>query len=143
MAQSVRGKFYYEYGWASGEEWNIDEDDNKPWNLHLRPSVLLKTPAIKYLACLWSLISQSSRHVAASNIQQSVPCQLYAMISRRYSEASGHNENPLFTLFILLRLGYFCLSLSHHLYWPDILSLLFLISVSIKLMINPVKCSNG
>lgn len=40
-------KVYFEDGWASGKNWNIDEDDNKLWTLYLRPSVLLKTPAIK------------------------------------------------------------------------------------------------
>lgn len=48
---------WYEDGWASGKNWNIDEDDNKPWNLYLRPSVLLKTPALKYRACAWSLFA--------------------------------------------------------------------------------------
>ncbi len=49
---------WYEDGWASGKNWNIDEDDNKPWNFYLRPSVLLKTPALKYRACAWSLFAE-------------------------------------------------------------------------------------
>lgn len=44
-------RVYFEEGWASGNNWNIDEDDNKPWNLYIRPSVLLKIPALKYRAC--------------------------------------------------------------------------------------------
>lgn len=38
---------YYEDGWASGNKWEIESDDNKPWNLYLRPSVVLKSPALK------------------------------------------------------------------------------------------------
>lgn len=49
---------YYDDGWASGSNWNIDEDDNKPSNLYLRPSVVLKTPAIKYRASSWSLLAE-------------------------------------------------------------------------------------
>lgn len=49
---------YFEEGWASGKNWNIDEDDNKPWNFYLRPSILLKTPAWKYRACAWSLFAE-------------------------------------------------------------------------------------
>lgn len=37
---------YYEDGYASGPNWAIDGDDNKPWNLYLRPSVILKTPPL-------------------------------------------------------------------------------------------------
>jgi len=51
-------KIYYEDGWASGSNWNIDDDDNKPSNFYLRPSVLLKTPAWKYRACAWSLFAE-------------------------------------------------------------------------------------
>lgn len=51
-------KVWYEDGWASGKNWNIDEDDNKPWNFYLRPSVLLKTPALKYRACAWSIFAE-------------------------------------------------------------------------------------
>ena len=52
-------KVYYEDGWASGSNWNIDDDDNKPSNFYLRPSVLLKTPAWKYRACAWSIFTES------------------------------------------------------------------------------------
>ena len=51
-------KVYYEDGWASGSNWNIDDDDNKPSNFYLRPSVLLKTPAWKYRACAWSIFAE-------------------------------------------------------------------------------------
>lgn len=37
---------YYEDGHASGPNWAIDDDDNKPWNLYLQPSVVLKTPPL-------------------------------------------------------------------------------------------------
>lgn len=38
---------YFEEGYASGKNWDIESEDNKPWNLYLRPSIILKTPAIK------------------------------------------------------------------------------------------------
>lgn len=40
-------KVYFEEGYASGKDWDIESDDNKPWNLYLRPSIILKTPSIK------------------------------------------------------------------------------------------------
>lgn len=40
-------KVYFEEGFASGNNWQIDSDDTKPWNIFLRPSVILKTPALK------------------------------------------------------------------------------------------------
>lgn len=49
---------YYEDGWASGPDWNIDSDDNKPSNLYLRPSVVLKSPGIRYRATRWSLYAE-------------------------------------------------------------------------------------
>lgn len=51
-------KVYFEEGWASGRNWNIDEDDNKPWNFYLRPSLLLKSPALKFRACEWSVFAE-------------------------------------------------------------------------------------
>lgn len=39
-------KNWYEDGKASGSDWSIDDGDNKPGNLYLRPSVILKSPAI-------------------------------------------------------------------------------------------------
>ena len=48
-------KVYFEEGWASGKNWSIDDDYNKPWNVYIRPSVILRTPSIKYRACSWSL----------------------------------------------------------------------------------------
>lgn len=38
---------WYEDGWAAEKDWEIESDDNKPHNLYLRPSVVLKTPALK------------------------------------------------------------------------------------------------
>lgn len=49
---------YFEDGRASGSNWMIDGDYNKPWNLYLRPSILLKTPALRYRACSWSLFAE-------------------------------------------------------------------------------------
>ena len=42
-------KVYFEEGRAYGDDWEVDWDDdnNKPENFYLRPSLLLKTPAIK------------------------------------------------------------------------------------------------
>lgn len=39
---------YYEDGWAAGKDWEVESDDNKPSNFYLRPSVVLKSPAIKF-----------------------------------------------------------------------------------------------
>ncbi len=39
-------KVYFEEGYASGKDWSIDSDDTQPNNLYLRPSLVLKTPAI-------------------------------------------------------------------------------------------------
>ena len=49
---------YYDDGWASGKDWNIDDDDNRPSNLYLRPSVVLESPAIRYRASSWSLFAE-------------------------------------------------------------------------------------
>lgn len=38
---------WYEDGWAAEKDWEIESGDNKPYNLYLRPSVVLKTPALK------------------------------------------------------------------------------------------------
>lgn len=38
---------WYENGWAAEKDWEIESDDNKPYNLYLRPSLILKTPALK------------------------------------------------------------------------------------------------
>ena len=42
-------KVYFEEGRAHGEDWEVDWDDdnNTPENFYLRPSLILKTPAIK------------------------------------------------------------------------------------------------
>lgn len=49
---------YFDDGWASGSNWNIDDDDNKPSNLYLKPSVVLKTPALTCRASSWSLFAE-------------------------------------------------------------------------------------
>lgn len=38
---------YYENGWASGYDWQISDEDNKPCNFYLHPSIVLKSPGIK------------------------------------------------------------------------------------------------
>lgn len=38
---------YYVDGYASGNNWHIASDDEKPWNMYIRPSIILKTPALK------------------------------------------------------------------------------------------------
>lgn len=40
-------KVYFEDGLASGKNWRIESDDNSPWNIYLRPSVILKSPALR------------------------------------------------------------------------------------------------
>lgn len=37
---------YMEEGWASGNNWEIESDDNKPYNVYLRPSLMLMTPTV-------------------------------------------------------------------------------------------------
>lgn len=49
---------WYDDGWASGSNWNIDEDDNNPMNFYLRPSVYFKTPDLNIRACAWSLFAE-------------------------------------------------------------------------------------
>lgn len=49
---------YCEDGWASGSDWNIGEDDSKPSNLYLRPSVVLKSPGIRCKETIWSLYAE-------------------------------------------------------------------------------------
>ena len=38
---------YYVDGGASGNDWDIDSDYNKPSNLYLRPTLVLKSPALR------------------------------------------------------------------------------------------------
>lgn len=40
-------KVISEEGYASGHGWHIDSDDERPSNLFIRPSLVLKTPGIK------------------------------------------------------------------------------------------------
>lgn len=51
---------YFDDGWASGKGWHIDDDDNKPSNLYLRPSLILKTPSVRIKATHWSLYAEPS-----------------------------------------------------------------------------------
>lgn len=38
---------YYSDGYASGNDWHISSDCEKPSNVYLRPSIVLKSPAVK------------------------------------------------------------------------------------------------
>ena len=49
---------WYEDGWASGNNWNIESDDNKPSNFYLRPSVVLKSPSVRFKQTRWSLYAE-------------------------------------------------------------------------------------
>lgn len=49
---------YYVDGWASGSNWSISSDYEKPENYYIRPSVILKSPAINYRASSWSLFAE-------------------------------------------------------------------------------------
>ncbi len=49
---------YYDEGRASGPHWSVDDDDNRPSNYYLRPSVVLKTPGLRYRAATWSLYGE-------------------------------------------------------------------------------------
>ncbi len=49
---------YYEFGWASGVDWWITDEDNKPSGIYLRPSAVIKSPGLKYRATTWSLYAE-------------------------------------------------------------------------------------
>lgn len=49
---------YYENGYASGANWSIDDDDNKPWNIYLRPSLVLKSPSFRIKQVCLSLYAE-------------------------------------------------------------------------------------
>ena len=51
-------KNYYDYGLASGPDWNIDDDDNRPSNLYLRPSVVLHSPSLRIGQTRWALYAE-------------------------------------------------------------------------------------
>ena len=75
---------YYEEGWASDKNWNIDDDDNKPWNFYIRPSVLLKTPALKYRACEWSIFAEPG-------VMLNIPYQRVCIESRHNGSATEYD----------------------------------------------------
>lgn len=49
---------WYDDGWASGTRWHIDDDDNKPSNLYLRPSVVVTSPALKWRQAYLSIYAE-------------------------------------------------------------------------------------
>lgn len=48
-------KNYYADGMAGGPGWSIDNDDDRPSNLYLRPSLILKTPPLTIKDAEWAL----------------------------------------------------------------------------------------
>lgn len=50
-------KVYFADGYAQGKNWEIDDDSCKPENLFIRPSLYLKSPAIKIRKCKWSVFA--------------------------------------------------------------------------------------
>lgn len=40
-------KVWYEDGWAAEKDWEIESDENKPSNLYIRPSIVIKSHALK------------------------------------------------------------------------------------------------
>ncbi|MDE5644331.1 MAG: hypothetical protein K2I45_01665 [Muribaculaceae bacterium] len=38
---------YFGEGHASGTNWHISSDDENPWNIYLRPSIVLRSPALE------------------------------------------------------------------------------------------------
>lgn len=49
---------YFDDGKASGPGWSVSDDFNKPSNLYLRPSLILKSPGLKYKETTWSLFAE-------------------------------------------------------------------------------------
>lgn len=49
---------WYDDGWASGTSWHIDDDDNKPSNLYLRPSVVVTSPTLKWRQAYLSIYAE-------------------------------------------------------------------------------------
>lgn len=49
---------YYENASASGPNWSVDDDYVKPWNLYLRPSVVVKSPSLKIKEAHISLFAE-------------------------------------------------------------------------------------
>ncbi|MBD5346603.1 MAG: hypothetical protein HDR92_05680 [Bacteroides sp.] len=51
-------KNYYEEGRAHGNHWTVDDDDLRPSNVYLRPSMVLKPPGLTYKAARWALFAE-------------------------------------------------------------------------------------
>ena len=51
-------KNFYAEGWAAESNWNISSDDECPSNLYLRPSVIIKSPAVRIRDAYLSLYGE-------------------------------------------------------------------------------------
>lgn len=49
---------YFYDGYASGSNWHISTDDEKPMNIYLRPSVVLKSPALSLWDTKWAFYAE-------------------------------------------------------------------------------------
>ncbi len=53
-----RWKALYSGGYPSGKGWYIEDDDERPNNLFLRPSLVLKSPSLHFLGASFSLMAE-------------------------------------------------------------------------------------
>ncbi|MDE6240149.1 MAG: hypothetical protein K2M54_09235 [Muribaculaceae bacterium] len=51
-------KNYFVDGYASGRDWNIDSDDEKPQHLYLHPSIVLRSPSLHIKQTRWGLYAE-------------------------------------------------------------------------------------
>lgn len=51
-------KNYFVDGYASGKDWNIDSDDEKPQHVYLHPSIVFKTPSVRIKQTHWGLYAE-------------------------------------------------------------------------------------
>lgn len=75
---------YYVDGYASGQNWHIDSEDEKPWNIYLRPSIVLRSPALK--------IKQSYLGVFAEpGVMLNIPYNsAYVVSTENWAESESH-----------------------------------------------------
>lgn len=78
---------YFETGYASGPGWEIDDDDNKPWNLYLRPSVVVKSPALRIKNVYLSLYAEPGIMLSIPYTRVSIE-KIYNMQVVDYDHAS-------------------------------------------------------
>lgn len=51
-------KNYFVEGYASGRDWNIDSDDEKPQHVYIHPSIVLKSPSVSIRQTHWGLYAE-------------------------------------------------------------------------------------